>query len=202
VPEPTITSIRPRFGVRGETGESTISGMKLFDPYEVKFLRDDQETAGVEARILAGGTETTLRVVITVKPTAALGKYGFAVSARGGTAKSPSDMFSVVAMPVIREFKPMSSDRGEDTRLEIKGEYLRVEGEPLTAHRLEFLREGKPDPDILIGISDEGSGPEELVAHVRVKRTAAPGDRSLRITTPAGSAESPSSMAFRVTEQP
>jgi hypothetical protein len=202
VPQPTITGIRPRFGVRGETGEATISGMNLFAPYEVKFLQDDQATAGVEASILAGGTDTTLRVVIVVKPTAALGSYGFAISARGGTTKSPPAVtFSVMAMPVIREFKPMSSERGEDTRLIIKGEYLRIEGEPLTAHRLEFLREGKPDPDILIGISEEGSGPEELVAHVRVKRTAAPGARILRITTPAGSAESPSSMAFLVTER-
>ncbi len=200
VPKPIIMGIRPRFGVRGETGESTISGTNLFDPYEVKFLRDGQEAAGVQAKILTGGTDTALPVVITVKATAALGIYGFAVSARGGTVQSPPDIFRVVGKPVIREFKPMSSDREEDTRLIIKGEYLRVEGEPLAAHKLELLLEGKPDPDISVRLDAEGSNAQELVAQVKVKRSAAPGERILKITTPAGSAESPASMAFRVTE--
>ena len=202
VPLPIISDIRPRFGVRGETGEATISGMNLFDPYEVKFLRDGQATAGVEAKIVTGGAETTLPVVIAVKANAALGSYGFAVSARGGTVQSPPAVtFSIVGKPVIREFKPMSSDKGEETRLEIKGEYLRVEGEPLAAHTLEFLREGKPDPDVSARIGEEGSSPQELVFHVKVKRDAKPGNRSLKITTPAGSAESPSAMAFQVTER-
>jgi len=67
---PSITKILPGFGVRGETGESTIYGENLIDPYEVKLLRNGRETAGVEAKMLAEGTVTTLPVVIIVKANA------------------------------------------------------------------------------------------------------------------------------------
>jgi hypothetical protein len=198
VPPPAISAIQPGFGVRGKPQKATIYGENLIGPYEVKMLRSGQAAADVQAEILAGGTAEALPVSIFAEANASLGPYDVQVTARGGTVTNTAGLFKVVDKPVIREFKPTSSDRGEETRFVIKGENLHIDGTPWTEHPVEFLVQGQPDPHITAKVREVGSTSEELVVIVTVKPAATPGDRTVRVTTPAGSGDSPAAMIFRI----
>jgi hypothetical protein len=200
VPEPRITGITPRFGLRGETVDAVIHGEDLLDAYEVKFLRDLQEDPRVEATIQAGGTATELPIAVQIKGNAAFGERSFTVTTPGGIAQSPPDVtFSVVGMPEITDIDPLYAHQGEEeeTVALITGRHLLVKSEPLSDHKVEFFYGPQLDPDVAARIT-ENSTPEQLEVEIRVGENAMLGEHTVVVTTPAGTAQNPPDKIFDV----
>lgn len=200
IPEPTIAAIDPRFGLRGETIGAVIYGQNLDDAYEIKFLRDSEEDLRIEATPQPGGTATELPVSIRVKGNAAYGECNFAVTTPGGTAQNPPDAaFMVVGLPEITDIDPLYAHQGEEweTVALITGRHLMVPTEPLSAHKVEFLYDAEPNPEVLARLTDT-STPEQLEIEIKVGETARLGAHTVSVTTPVGAAEGPTDKVFEV----
>jgi hypothetical protein len=199
-PEPAITAIDPGFGLRGETVEVVIYGQNLSEAYEVKFLRDSVEDLRVEATPQPGATDTELPVSVRIKGNAAYGECNFAVTTPGGTAQNPPDAtFQVVGLPEITDIDPLYAHQGTDWEAValITGRHLLVPGQPLSAHKVEFLYEPGPNREVLARLTDKSS-PEQLEVEIKVGDEAELGEHRLSVTTPVGTAEGPADKVFEV----
>jgi len=82
----SITAITPSSGNVGSTVDAVITGSNLEGAIAVDFTG-----SGVTARILQGGTSTSLPVRITIAADAALGARSFTVTTADSKASSPAD---------------------------------------------------------------------------------------------------------------
>lgn len=80
---PIITGVEPLQVGQGVTTRGTIEGFNLNTASAVQFLQ-----AGLTATILAGATDQTLPISITIAPSVPLGTYPFSVTTPSGTAQS------------------------------------------------------------------------------------------------------------------
>jgi YD repeat-containing protein len=80
---PIITGVEPSQVGQGVTTRGTIEGFNLNTASAVQFTQ-----AGLTATILAGATDHTLPISITVAPSVPLGTYPFSVTTPSGTAQS------------------------------------------------------------------------------------------------------------------
>jgi hypothetical protein len=200
MPEPFISHITPRFGLRGVTLDAVIHGENLLDAYEVKFMRDSREDPRLEVTLQEGGTATELPISIRIKGNAAFGEYSFGLTTPGGTAQSPPDMtFRVVGMPAITDIDPLHAYQGqkEETVALITGSHLMVEGQPREAHSVQFFYEEKLDPDVRTRIT-ENSTPGQVEVEIRVGDKAALGPHTIVLTTPAGTVQNPPDKIFEI----
>lgn len=200
IPEPFISHITPRFGLRGEAIDATIHGENLLDAYEVKFLRDSSEDPRVEATLQEGGTATELPISIRIKGNAAFGEYSFRLTTPGGTAQSPPDMtFSVIGMPEITDIDPLYAHQGEEveTVALITGRHLLVESEPLSDHKVQLFYGEEPDPHVRTRIT-ENSTPGQVEVEIRVGDEATLGPHTVVLVTPAGTVQGPPDKVFDI----
>jgi hypothetical protein len=212
---PVIEGIDKVFGLRGETIETFVRGRNLRDATDIRFERVEARSARttrsaaarksprtsntqIDARILAGGTETELRVAIRIPGNAAFGEYKFSVTTRAGTAESPVD-FLVTAVPQIDGFGPSRSHLGETEEVTIEGSHLLVPSlepdfedreKPLRFHSVEIVSTEGAEPGPVPGITTEivkaRSKPESICANINVGQDVSPGEYRLRVITPAG----------------
>ncbi len=206
---PEITGIDKTFGLRGETVETSVHGQNLRDATDIRFdliegrAARAERTSGtrIDARILAGGTETELRVALRVAGNAPLGEYGFSVTTRGGTANSPVN-FLVTAVPQIDNFGPAWTDVGETEEMTIEGSYLLIPSlepdfddpqKPLRYHSVEIVSTEGTGPAPVPGINAEivktRSRPDSLTVNIAIGDDVKPGAYHVRLNTPAGSVE-------------
>jgi hypothetical protein len=199
-PEPAVTGIEPVFGPRGQTIEVMIYGQNLSEAYEVKFLRGTVEDLRLEATPLPGATDTELPVSLRIKGNAAYGECNYEVSTPGGIAQNPPDAtFLVVGLPEITDVDPLYAHQGTDWEAValITGRHLMVPGQPLSAHKVEFMHEPGPNREVLARLTDKCS-PEQLEVEIKVGDEADLGEHRLSVTTPAGTAEAPADKVFEV----
>lgn len=87
---PIITGVEPLQVGQGVTTRGTIEGFNLNTASAVQFIQ-----AGLTATILAGATDHTLPINITIAPSVPLGTYPFSVTTPSGTAQSGTVMIEV-----------------------------------------------------------------------------------------------------------
>jgi YD repeat-containing protein len=80
---PIITGVEPLQVGQGVTTRGAIEGFNLNTASAVQFIQ-----AGLTATILAGATDHTLPISITISPSVPLGTYPFSVTTPSGTAQS------------------------------------------------------------------------------------------------------------------
>jgi len=215
---PEIDGIDKTFGLRGERVETFVHGRNLRDATDIRFERIEgtraararsvEASAGggpqggvqLDARILAGGTETELPIAIRIPGNAALAEYTFFVTTRAGTAESPVN-FLVTAEPQIDDFGPARLSPNETEEMTIEGRYLLVPSlEPdyedpeklLQFHSVEIVTTG-PEPAPVPGITAEivkaESKPESVTARISVGRGVPLGAYRVRVVTPVGTVD-------------
>jgi YD repeat-containing protein len=87
---PIITGVEPLQVGQGVTTRGAIDGFNLNTASAVQFIQ-----AGLTATILAGATDHTLPISITIAPSVPLGTYPFSVTTPSGTAQSGAIMIEV-----------------------------------------------------------------------------------------------------------
>jgi hypothetical protein len=180
---PTITSISPSEGQAGATVTADITGTNLAGATAVTF-----SGAGVTAAIVSV-TASSVRVNITIAAGAATGTRTFTVTTPIGTAQSPSGVaFTVVATPAKPTITGISVPGGQQGA----AVPAYITGTNLTgATAVTFS-----------GVGVTGAVVSASASSVRVNITiaasAVTGARSFSVTTPAGTAQSPSGVTFTV----
>jgi hypothetical protein len=176
---PTITSVSPSTGTRGQTLDVIITGTNFYLPVSSMSVRFEPDWGGIRVNsfsIMLGGTR--IRANITISATAVLGPEDIRVSNRDGTVKA-AKIFTVVGRPSIRSVTPSRGRRGGAADVTIVGE-------------------GFLTPTISFGAGISATPPRVTTEYrpnwiattISISSTAALGPRNVTVTTSYGTATS------------
>jgi hypothetical protein len=98
--------------------------------------------------------------------------------------------------PIITGIAPVWGRQGQTIEAVIHGRNL------FHADEVKFWRGSHEDPRVMATIIDEGHTDTELPVSIHIRGNAALGGRSFTVTTPGGTAESPSDVIFNVVSVP
>jgi len=172
-PSPTMSTVSPGQGTRGQTLEVTITGTRLDG---VNDVGDVSFGAGITVNSLPFQYSTEIRANITISAGATLGLRDVSVSDSGDTYTLAS-AFEVVAPPppTIASLNPSQGLQGQTLGVTITGTNLT----------------GATDVDFGDGIgvnSFSASSPTQINANISIGGTAALGARDVSVTTGGGTA--------------
>ena len=186
VPKPTITAIAPAQGQQGTTVAADITGTNLTGASAVTFAGQ-----GITAAIVSA-TAAGVRVNLTIAATAPAGLQGFSVTTPNGMAQSPSGVsFTVVAVtpkPTITAIAPTQGQQGASVAGEISGANL------AGASAVTFAGKG-------ITAAIVSATATSVRVNLTIAATAPTGLQGFSVTTPGGTAQSPSGVGFTVVAQ-
>lgn len=89
---PIVVGVEPGVAAQGTTSQVRIEGFNLHDVTSVTFTQ-----GGLTATVLAGGTEASLPIQLSVSGSVPIGSYAFSVTSPGGTAPSGDVTVGVTA---------------------------------------------------------------------------------------------------------
>lgn len=189
--KPHLSHIDPATGQRGKAIEAVIFGHHLQEVTAIKVFRGDDEDQRVTVTIRPGATAEQLPVLIQIFEHASLGPRIIEVTTAHGSATVKFGV-TTAAEPRIIEIAPISAPLGL-----MRAVPVRIEGDHLeTAQEVAFLLAGQKDQAIQAQIRRASA--EFLDVDVSISTEAALGNRSLTVTTPAGTASSPPGVRFQI----
>ncbi len=178
---PTVTSISPNQGIQGQTLNGVIiTGTYFTGATSVSF------GSGITVNSLDVNSPTQITANITINPAAAPGTRSITVTTPGGSSVPLANAFTVnPALPTVTSISPNQGIQGQTLNgVIITGTYL------TGATSVSF------GSGITVNSLDVNS-PTQITANITINPAAAPGTRSITVTTPGGSS-APLANAFTV----
>jgi mucin-19 len=164
-PVATVTSITPAKGIIGTTIPATIMGTALTGATAVTF-----SGSGVTAVIVAGGTDSSLPISITIAANASLDTRIFTVATPAGTSAAFNGF--TVARPTITGISPAMGTAGFSLAVTISGTNL------TGANAVAFSGSG------VTGVVGPGVTETSAPVVITIAAGAAPGVRDVTVATP------------------
>ena len=182
---PTITSVSPNQGIQGHTLSSvTLTGTYLTGATSVSF------GSGITVNSLTVNSPTQITVSITINPAAVPGTRSITVTTPGGSSAPLANAFTVnPAPPTIINVSPNQGIQGQTLNGVI------ITGTYLTGATSVSFGSGITVNSLTV------NSPTQITANITIDPAAAPGARSVTVTTPGGSS-APLANAFTVNQAP
>lgn len=178
---PVLNSINPTSGIQDTTGiPVTISGQNLFGATAVTFDPSDGTSDGITAHILSNDSDTELLLEIDIASGAATSDRKVTVTTPGGTSQEEVHFTVEPATPFINSISPTNGTQGAQALP------LTISGRHLTgANSVTFSGSG------VTAAIQSGGTDTTLPVEIDIATSAAPGSRTVTVTTPGGTAQSP-----------
>jgi hypothetical protein len=166
---PTISSVNPGQAVQGQVLSVAITGTNFLGVTTVSF------GSGITVNSFTVDSGTQITAIIAVNGSAAVGTRNVSVTNAAGTATLTSGLTVNQASPTISSVSPKQGLQGQTLDVTILGSYF------TGASSVSF------GPDTTVnGYTIYSS--VQIVANITIGGSAAPGLRSVSVTTPAGKA--------------
>jgi hypothetical protein len=200
IPLPEVNALDPDFVTLGTSQKVRVSGKNLATIKSVRFLQGEELEPRVFA-VIDHAEDELVDITVTAHGRAPF-KEPYAVEVLTQRGKARWDkLFTVAKKPEIEDFAPKSLDAGEKAKpFIVKGRYLRMD-DRYPAPKVAFLDGATIDRRFDVQLMPESTA-EALVLEVTARNDDGQlkiGNRTLRVTTLAGSTEAKD--AFVVTQE-
>ena len=188
VPPPTLTSISPTSGTRGNSVVVTLNGTNFANTGRTPTVAVSGSGVSVSGVTVQGPTAITATLTITA--TATLSARNVTVTTGGGTA-TLTNAFTVVnpPAPTLTSISPTTGTHGTSVKVTLTGTNFTSTGTTLS-----FSGTGVTAP--ASGISVQS--PTTLTATVNITNGAARTARTVRVTTPGGTSPTTTTVTLTV----
>jgi len=172
---PSVISVNPSTGVRGQTLDVIISGTDFLGTEDVDFGYGND----IEVNYFEVISPTEIRANIYIHGYVHMGPKDIIVTNSYGTGKGEK-LFTVAGVPIIRSLTPATGTQGS-----LMDVYIIGEGFYYGSTTFSF---GSPD----IGVEDYQQygeyNTEAMIVTISITSTATPGTRNVTVTNPYGTA--------------